>query len=294
MIPFLDISSHQQGPFGIDWPAVAAYLLGLHPESGVIVKVSESTDYLNPFLHQQRQGAHAAGLKSVGLYHFGRPSLNSGHAEADSFMSGFGNDGGILQGEFVCLDIEDTNVPANADLDAYVLDFAGRIERPLGVPLIVYTGAWYADPHNLNRDPQLSALGLWWAAPGETLPPTPEPWLSQGKNILFWQYNWNGSIPGITGPVDLDYLVGGIDTLRPFQWGYQPNPFGDKLVAGPPDIPVTDKGAAQDTNAAAKAIARDVEQARRLYVTRNTPLDTLLATAQGDAVAIALISGLQS
>lgn len=292
MIPFLDISSHQQGPVGIDWPAVAAYLLAIHPEAGVIVKVSEGTDYVNPFLHPQRMGAHAAGLKNVGLYHFSRASRASGHAEADWFMQCVGDDGGVLKGEFPCLDLEDTLVPAHADLDAYNLDYAGRIQRPWGVKLVDYTGAWYADPHNLNRDPRLAELLLWWAAIQPELPPTPEPWRSAGQAITLWQYDWHGSIPGIVGDVDLDWLVGPIETLRPAQWGFEPDPLGGKLIAGEPDIALTDKGAAVDVTAAAVAIARDVELARRLYGTRGNDLDTLLATAQADASAIALVSGL--
>ncbi len=292
MIPGIDIASYQEGPIGIDWVATAAYLTALHPEAFVIVKVSEGTDYTNPYLHQQRQGAHAAGIRSVGLYHFARPSSNSGHAEADYFMKQIGNDGGILKGEFLCLDVEDTLVPAGADLDAYVLDFAQRVQRPLGIKLIVYSGSWYTEAHNLNRDPALAQLGLWWAQPGDILPPTPEPWLSAGKGILLWQYNWQGQVPGIVGPVDLDGLVGTIDVLRPYQWGYAVDPLGGKLVAGPPDIAVTDKGAAVDVTKAAVEIAALVEEARRLYVARGIPLDVLLATAQGDAAAIVLVAGL--
>lgn len=291
MIPFVDIASYQEGPAGIDWPTVAKYLTGIHPEAGVIVKTSESVDYVNPFLHQQRQGAHAAGIRSVGLYHFGRPSRNSGHSEADYFLKAIGDDGGILAGEFVCLDIEDTDVAANADLDAYVLDFAGRVIRPLGVPIVVYTGSWYAEPHNLNRDPQLAKLGLWWANVGANIPPTPEPWRSAGKNILLWQYDWYGRIPGITGDVDLDWLVGGIETLRGYQWGFQVDPLAGKLVAGKPDVPVNDKGEAIDSGRTFQKIAANLATARGMG-SRGTALDNLLAVTQGDAAAGALVSGL--
>lgn len=224
MIPGIDIASYQQGPVGIDWPAAAGYLLKLDPEAFVICKVSEATDYVNPFLHQQRQGAHAAGIRSIGLYHFGRPSRNSGAAEADHFMQAIGDDGGVLAGEFYCLDMEDTDVGASADLDAWVLDFAGRVSRPFGRPIILYSGSWYTDPHNLNHDPKLAELGLWWASVGSHIPPTPEPWASAGKSLLLWQYDWHGKIPGIQGDVDLDYLVGGIETLRRYQWGERAEP----------------------------------------------------------------------
>lgn len=242
MIPGIDISSHQQGPKGIDWPAVAAYGLGLHPEFFVIVKVSEGaspdTRYVNQYLHQQRQGAHAAGIKNVGLYHYGLPSKNSGSAEADWFMECVGNDGGVLAGEFYALDMEDTDLPDNADLDAYVLDFAGRVSRPFGRPIVLYSGKWYADAHNLNHDPKLADLGCWWASVGDTLPIIPEPWKSRGKNILLWQKDWHAKVPGIQGDVDLDYLVGGIETLRPYQWGSAPAPFDPTATDVPLDVDV--------------------------------------------------------
>jgi GH25 family lysozyme M1 (1,4-beta-N-acetylmuramidase) len=242
MIPFIDIASYQQGRVGIDWPAVAAYLTGLHPEAGVIVKLSEGTNYRNEFRRQQRQGAHAAGIKSVGLYHYGRPSKNSGSAEADYFLATVGEDGGVQPGEFYCLDMEDENLPANADLDAYVLDFTGRLARSSGLSIVLYSGKWYADPHNLNRDPKLAELGLWLASVGSLIPPTPEPWKSAGKSLLLWQYNWHGRVPGIVGDVDLDYLVGPIETLRPYQWGFQVNP-----LQGPTDVPLDVPGVADNS-----------------------------------------------
>lgn len=260
MIPFLDISSHQQGTAGIDWPTTAKYLLNLHPEAGVIVKVSEGTDYVNPYLHQQRMGAHAAGIRNVGLYQFGRPSRNSGAAEADFFMKAIGDDGGVLDREFYCFDEEDTDLPPTADLDAYVLDKTGRASRPFGHPVIVYSGSWFTEPHNLNRDPKLAELGLWWAAPGAQLPQTPEPWRSAGKPILFWQYNWFGRVPGIVGNVDLDYLVGGIETLRPYQWGWRPeHPQGAIDVALDVDVPANSEDL-QDQKKVAAAMRTHTEQ----------------------------------
>ena len=237
MIPFIDVSSHQQGA-GIDWPAVASYLLGLHPEAGVIVKVSEGVGYINPDLHAQRMGAHAAGIRNVGLYHYGRPSEAKGSDEADYFMAAIGHDGGVLDGEFYALDVEDTNVAFNADLDAYALDFTGRVARPSGLKMVIYSGTWFMSPHNLNRDPALAKLGLWLAAPGTILPPTPEPWLSAGQGILLWQNSWSGTIPGIAGAVDLDYLIGTIDTLRPYQWGMQPIGFPPSFTDVPLDVNV--------------------------------------------------------
>jgi len=56
VIPFIDIASYQQGPAGIDWPTLAAFLLNLHPEAGVIVKATEGTTYTNPFFSPAADG----------------------------------------------------------------------------------------------------------------------------------------------------------------------------------------------------------------------------------------------
>lgn len=272
MIPGIDIASFQQGPAGIDWPTTAAYLLARDPEAFAIVKLTESDDYANPYRHQQRQGAHAAGIRSIGLYHFARPSRNSGTAEADWFLQHVGEDGGVQPGEFYCLDMEDTDVAATADLDAWVLDFAGRVGRSFGRPIVLYSGAWYADPHNLNRDPKLAELGLWWASVGSHIPPTPEPWASAGKSLLLWQYNWHGQVPGIVGDVDLDYLVGGIETLRPFQWGYATNP-----LQGPTDVALDVPGVA--------AISEDLNDMKKVGAKMREHLDALAALQAVQEVA---------
>lgn len=239
MIPFIDVYSGTQGSRGIDWPTVAKYLLSIDPEAGAIVKATEGVGYVNPYFHPQRQGAHAAGLRNVGIYDYGLPSLNSGHAEADHLLAALGADGGILPREFICLDLEDPDVPATADLDAYVLDKVNRLQWPLGLSIITYSAPYYMDPHNLNRDPRLADCGLWLAAPGATettIPPTPEPWKSAGKSILLLQHDWHGQIPGIDPEVDLNWLIGPIERLQPYQWGLQPDPVAGRPAVGTPDV----------------------------------------------------------
>src|SRR4029077_20738645 len=51
---------------------------------------------------------------------------------------------------------------------------------------------------------------------------------------------WKGQIPGIAGPVDLDYLVGPIESLRPYQMGFQVDPFTKPVVDVPLDVDVPD------------------------------------------------------
>jgi GH25 family lysozyme M1 (1,4-beta-N-acetylmuramidase) len=233
LIPFIDVYSGTQGQRGIDWPTVARYLRSINPDSGVIVKATEGTEYTSPSLHPQRWGAHAAGIKHVGLYVYGKPSKNTGHADANFFLQAIGNDGGLQTREFCCLDLEDTDVPATADLDAYALDWHDTLTRPLGIKVVLYSAPWYLDPHNLTRDPRLADFGLWDAAMKAA---TPEPWRSAGKQLLFWQHDWQGHVPGIEGPVDLDWLIGPISSLALYQWGLQPDPVAGRPAVGTPDV----------------------------------------------------------
>lgn len=257
MIPFLDISSNNQGPAGIDWPTLAKWLIAKDPNAGVIIKLCEGTTYVNPFFAQQRDGAEAAGIQNIGYYSFLRPSQGSGSAHADFFFETLGKFGGAVKNCFYCGDMEDTNVPPNSDLDAFVLDWDGRMSRPAGFHTVFYSGSWFTDAHNLNRDPRLAAMGLWWADPSASaIPATPEPWRSAGKGILFWQYSWHGSVPGIVGDVDLDWLVGPIESLRPYQMGWAPDPLAGQTVnTTPPDVAVA---ANSESMVDAQAIARQI------------------------------------
>lgn len=229
MIPVIDLSSNN-GP--IDWLALAPWLLKQHPDAAVIIKVSQGDWYVNELLDQQRDGAHAHGIKHVGLYHFfeavasggkneGKPL--SGAANADFFMASIGAHGGILTREFPCIDWESEYMIARtADLRAAQTDLIGRLSRPLGVKVVEYSGDYYIHGHNLA----IPTANYWCAAPGSVTAPS----------CLIWQYDWHGRVPGCSAEVDLNYLVGGIETLQPFQWGLQPDPVAGKPAVGTPDV----------------------------------------------------------
>lgn len=71
--------------------------------------------------------------------------------------------------------------------------------------------AWvYSNPSTMNTimpfvsdgDQQWLVVNhpLWIADPGATKPTVPAPW----TDWTFWQYTWEGTVPGITGKVDLN------------------------------------------------------------------------------------------
>ncbi len=71
----------------------------------VYIKATEGTGYQNPYFSQQYEGSYKAGLIR-GSYHFARPDVSGGAAQADYFLAhggGWSADGKTLPG---ALDIE--------------------------------------------------------------------------------------------------------------------------------------------------------------------------------------------
>lgn len=198
----LDVSNHQGV---IDWPLVAR----CGPQFAVI-KATESTDYTDPYFTANWQGAKNNGLVR-GAYCFGRPSKGSGHADAHYFLSVVNTSlGGIEQGDFLVLDLEDPNVAANADLLAYAVDWCATVKAAVGFNPMLYSGAYYLAPHNLEGKVELKDNGLWLASYQTQPPPPPTGWTFWAM----WQYTANGVVPGITGVVDMDLFHGDIGLLR--------------------------------------------------------------------------------
>ncbi len=294
----IDTSSHSETDTQqIDWPTLAAAVLPTFPECIVIVKMSEGDWYVNPYRHRQRWGAHAAGFRSVGLYHYveevsgGGPHQGqnlTGAQNAQFFLKTIGDDGQGVPGEFTAGDWEDQSSGPTSDLDAMALDFGGIIQRAVGLDPMMYSGPWFAEPHNLETDPRLAQYLLWWAVYQAAMPPVPKPW----GTIACWQFADDLVLPGLPFPVDGSWWLAGLPALRAIQWPVA-DPLAGQIVAGTPDIPVNSSGEAIDANRAFQQIVANLGKARGM-IARGTALDAILATTQADGAAGALISGLQS
>lgn len=195
----MDISAYQHAGAPINWA-----LLAKQGVQFVSVKVSEGTYYLNPYYKSDARAAMAAGLR-VMPYVFANPAGSNGTATANYAVDATG----ALRGAawpFV-VDLEDD--PYKEHFDCYglktpamitwIAQFTARIEALTRKwPVIYTTTDWWREctrsTGRFGHDP------LWLAAFGGTAPTTPSPWLQW----TFWQYNNNGSLPGI-GRTDLDY-----------------------------------------------------------------------------------------
>ncbi len=185
----LDVS-HYQG--NIDWNQVAGA-----GYTFAYVKASEGVTYKDPMFVTNIQGASAAGLE-VGAYHFARPTSNSAISEADHFVDTIQPYMSYLTLP-PALDLEVGESMGWGALSNWAKTFLERVESRLGVTPIIYVSSYYAR----HLDPSLTRWNLWVAHYGVSSPNT-----GVWSDWMFWQYTDSGSVPGISGTVDLDVYHG--------------------------------------------------------------------------------------
>jgi len=193
----IDIS-HWQGT--IDWTRVAAA-----GKRFAFMKASEDTDYVDPTYTTNRAQAKANGLH-VGAYHFARPGTAAGDAvaEADHFV----DTAAPASGELIpVLDLESHGGLTVTALQAGVKAFLGRVYDRTGIRAAIYVSPSFWS-NSMGNTGWFAANGyptLWIAHwnPAAGVPTLPASnWGGQGWT--FWQYTSEGTVPGISGDVDLD------------------------------------------------------------------------------------------
>jgi GH25 family lysozyme M1 (1,4-beta-N-acetylmuramidase) len=196
----IDIS-HWQGT--INWTSVAAA-----GKKFAFMKASEDTDYVDPTYPTNRSQAKAAGLL-VGAYHFAQPSsvAGNGAAQADHFLAAATPASGEL---FPVLDLERSNGLGTAALTTWVRGYLDRIYQRTGVRAIIYCSPnfWRTYMGDTNwfslNGYEVLWIAHWTTAPAPSLPAGG--W--GGDGWTFWQYSSSGSVPGISGRVDLNRYNG--------------------------------------------------------------------------------------
>ena len=204
--------SHWQGT--IDWNQVK--------NSGIAfayAKASQGTTITDPMFATNVQGARAAGLP-IGAYHYANPtapySSDQAIAEAQNFVNvmqnaGMGDFGDIMP----VLDLEQpasTGTLTSDEIASWGRVFVDTVKSLTNRQVMIYTGDWFVEQYN-DFGGQLSDIPVWiaaWTRYGNTQPPAVGGW----TQWTAWQYSDQGSVPGVTGAVDLDYGPTSIDALR--------------------------------------------------------------------------------
>ena len=193
---FVDVSHHQND---IDFDAYQK-----SGRSGAIIKLTEGGDWVDDRSADYRKSLSDRGMK-CGLYHFARPNGTDMAAdatvEANNFLAQAGT---MTANEFPVLDFEISNKLSPAQLGEWAEKFMGIVAEKSGKTpwFYSYTGMIKKiDCTNITKYP------LWLAnynSSDKANPPSAAPWSS----MVAWQYTDKGSVEGITGKVDGNYMYG--------------------------------------------------------------------------------------
>jgi GH25 family lysozyme M1 (1,4-beta-N-acetylmuramidase) len=194
--PALDVSVYQGN---IDWPAVkaAGYEIAIVKVSG-----SDAGDYVDSKAGQNYNAARAAGL-AVGTYHFAGGS-DPNH-EAEYFVN-------------VCSPLDENQVLVldweiqHSDPVGWVTNFVSRVHQLCNVWPIVYMNGSTRNAY--NWDSVGVNCGFWIAWYGQD----PNQDLPVAGTYIMHQYTSGGSVPGISGRVDLDAVYMDVPTFN--KYGY--------------------------------------------------------------------------
>ena len=183
--------SHFQGKPNFTAVRNAGFQFGIH-------KITESSNYADPNMPVNRQGIKNAGMV-FGGYHFARGG--NIQAEADWFV----REMNIQVGEFVVLDWE----IAHADPVGWSIAWLRRVRDTTGVNPFIYMNQ--SAMNGSNWQPVVDEGFPLWLAKYDyaATAPTTKYW----PYAAMKQYTDRGTVPGISGNVDVDVFYGTVDQL---------------------------------------------------------------------------------
>lgn len=197
-IPGIDVSTYQRR---IDWRQVERTRIRF-----AIMRASLGNDYVDDRYRRNVAGASAHGLV-VGAYHFAKPGPArwDARAEANHFLRVARN----APGDVVpVLDIEDSGGLSRQQLWRWAKRWLTRVREATGLRAMIYSGNYFWSRYMGNtgwfgRHGYPHWVAHWYVrrpdVPGRG-------W--GGRGWTFWQWSATGRVPGIRGPVDLDWFGG--------------------------------------------------------------------------------------
>lgn len=208
----------------------------------VIMKASQGTSYLDPYLYQNYDQAKHQHGKLVGMYHFANG--NDPVAEANWFLQCIQP---IEQFDVFVLDYE----IHLADPISWCAAFLNHIYDATGVWPLIYMNRSTLAGYNWNDI--LSKCGLWIADPDHNPDDGAQ---TYGHTYILHQYG-EASVPGVSGSCDIDRYWGSLESWKKYGYNYQAEPAPQPVVTvqtvtetiaiAPKELTVQDPKMAQGT-----------------------------------------------
>jgi lysozyme len=175
----------------------------------VIARISDGS-FHDPDFATDWAAIQAAGLIR-GAYQFFRPNEDP-TMQANIVVAAVGMLGpGDLP---VTADMEVTGSESASAIASRLNTWFDIVKAGTGKTPMVYTGKYFWRD-DVGSNATFSSSALWIAQYGPTCPDIPSPW----TNWKFFQYSDKGSVPGITGGVDVDKFNGSMADLVAFAGG---------------------------------------------------------------------------
>ena len=184
--------------------SLAAYRHAGHKLLGI--KATEGRTFTDPEFHHRARAARNLGI-DLWIYHFARPSNNTGRQAGEFFAQTVLKDSPMRPGDRLILDFEDDKAKGN--LDKWVADFIKAVADHNLTVRVIYSGAYYLTEHlsKIPFDQTGKPLRVWGAAytqDPEGLFERVCPWAY--KHLRAVQYTDSGQLPGLP-PGDVNRLV---------------------------------------------------------------------------------------
>jgi GH25 family lysozyme M1 (1,4-beta-N-acetylmuramidase) len=151
-------------------------------------------------------------MKSAGMvrgaFHLFEPGQDP-VAQAQLFISALSNAGGLVSGDLPpSLDFEILGSSSDAEIQLNVQKWLDTVQTSLGVKPMIYTSL--SGAVHLGR--AFGGYPLWIGAYGVSCPKVPAGW----STWTIWQKSSTGTVPGISGAVDIDEFNGSLSQLADF------------------------------------------------------------------------------
>lgn len=168
--PFLlgiDVSNHQKE---VDWAKA---------RQGRVVfacaKATEGNYYRDPYFPGNWSGMKAQGIIR-GAYHYFVPSIDAAE-QARYFLSYVNAHGGVEEGDFLMLDLEDMDGQTAGTVVNRAAEWVTAVKQRVHATVFLYTGPlfWKEKLHDA-MNPTLAACPLWAASYTDYVPVAPRNW----------------------------------------------------------------------------------------------------------------------
>lgn len=174
-----------------------------------MIRVSDGANYLDPNFTTNWKNAKAAGL-TVGAYQFFRPNQDP-IAQADLMVNKLQALGGTGRPNLPpVIDVEVTGGMSASTIASRVNTWLQRVRSRTGRLPILYTSpGFWGSIGNPTPNPIPYLWDAHWTSNCPDLPHVNYSW-----RLRFWQYTSTGSVPGISGNVDLDLYNGSLTEMQ--------------------------------------------------------------------------------